>query len=170
MDGLGVLPAVLPGPFDFARLNRLLEAGGPADPLLRLAALIPGAGVDLAARLRMSAAERDRLVAWGGPLPAPGMDDDALRRLLADAPPGALPGRAWLAAEAGPDWAALRGRLAGLARPVFPLEGRDALALGVPPGPAVGELLRLVRGWWMEGGCRAGAAACRAELARRVAG
>jgi len=170
MGGLGVLPAVLPGPFNFACLNRLLEAGGPADPLLRLAALIPGAGLDLAARLRMSVAERDRLVAWAGPPPAPGMDDDALRRLLADAPPGALPGRAWLAAEAGPDWAALRGRLAGLARPVFPLEGRDALALGVPPGPAVGELLRLVRGWWMEGGCRAGAAACRAELARRVAG
>ncbi len=170
MEGLGVLPAVLPGPFDLARLDHLLDAGGPADPLLRLAGLAPGAGLDLAARLRMSVAERDRLVAWAGPPPAPGMDDDALRRLLADAPPGALPGRAWLAGDAGPDWAALRGRLAGLPRPVFPLEGRDALALGVPPGPAVGELLRGVRAWWMEGGCQAGAAACRAELARRVAG
>ena len=179
MDGLGVLSAVLPGPFDLARLDRLLDAGGPADPLLRLAALVPGAGLDLAARLRMSVAERDRLVAWAGPPPAPGMDDDALRRLLADAPPNAVPGRAWLAgarkpegfaADAGPDWASLRERLAVLARPVFPLEGRDALALGVPPGPGVGELLRAVRAWWMEGGCRAGAAACRAELARRVAG
>ena len=178
MDGLGVLPAVLPGPFDLARLDRLLDAGGPADPLLRLAALerssassdVPGAGLDLAARLRMSVAERDRLVAWAGPPPAPGMDDDALRRLLADAPPGALTGRAWLAGDAGPDWASLRERLLALPRPVFPLEGRDALALGVPPGPGVGELLRGVRAWWMEGGCRAGAAACRAELARRVAG
>ncbi len=170
MDGLGVLPAVLPGPFDLHRLDKLVRADGPADPLLRLAALVPGAGLDLAARLRMSAAERDRLVAWAGPSPAPGMDDDALRRLLADAPPGALPGRAWLAGDAGPDWAALRDRLAALPRPVFPLEGRDALALGVPPGPGVGELLRGVRAWWMEGGCRAGAAACRAELARRVAG
>ena len=189
MDGLGVLPAVLPGPFDLARLDQLMRADGPADPLLRLVALVPGAGLELAARLRMSAAERDRLVAWAGPAPAPGMDDDALRRLLADAPPGALPGRAWLAgsrkpdgcsgkrrsrfrdaAGAGPDWAALRGRLAALTRPVFPLEGRDALALGVPPGPAVGELLRGVRAWWRAGGGRAGAAACRAELARRVAG
>ena len=158
------------GPFDLARLDRLLDAGGPADPLLRLAALLPGAGLDLAARLRMSVAERDRLVAWTGPAPVPGMDDDALRRLLADAPPGALPGRAWLAGDASAEWVALRDRLAGLTRPVFPLEGRDALALGVPPGPAVGELLRLVRAWWMDGGCRAGAAACRAELARRVAG
>ena len=170
MDSLGVLPAVLPGPLDLARLDRLVRAGGPADPLLRLAALVPSAGLDLAARLRISMAERDRLLALAGPPPALDMDDDALRRLLADAPAGALPGRAWLAGDAGPDWEAVRVRLAALPRPVFPLEGRDALALGVPPGPAVGELLRQVRAWWMDGGCRANAAACRAELARRVAG
>lgn len=170
MAGLGVLPAVLPGPLDLARLERLIHAGGPADALLRLAALVPGAGLDLAARLRMSIAERDRLVALNGVPPKPNMDDDALRRLLADAPAGALAGRAWLAGDGGPESAALRARLATLSRPVFPLEGRDALALGVTPGPAVGELLRDVRAWWMDGGCRANAAACRAELARRVAG
>ncbi len=170
MAGLGVLVAVLPYALDLARLDRLVQADGPPDPLLRLAALVPGAGLDLAARLRMSVAERDRLLALAGPPPEPGMDDDALRRLLADAPPGALPGRAWLAGNAGPTWDALRGRLAALPRPVFPLEGRDALALGVPPGPAVGELLRVVRAWWLDGGCRANAAACRAELARRLAG
>jgi poly(A) polymerase len=170
MADLGILGAVLPGPLDLARLDRLVQAGGPADPLLRLAALMPGAGLDLAARLRMSVAERDRLVALAGPPPAPGMDDDALRRMLADAPPGALLDRAWLAGDAGAGWSAVRARLATLPRPVFPLEGRDALALGVPPGPAVGELLRDVRAWWMDGGCLANAAACRAELARRVAG
>ena len=170
MAGLGVLAAVLPYALDLARLDRLVHADGPPDPLLRLAALVPGAGLDLAARLRMSVAERDRLLALAGPPPEPGMDDDALRRLLADAPPGALPGRAWLAGNAGPTWDALRARLAALPRPVFPLEGRDALALGVPPGPAVGELLRAVRAWWLDGGCRANAAACRAELARRLAG
>jgi len=178
MADLGVLPAVLPGPFDLACLDRLLRAGAPSDPLLRLAGLerssasseVPGARVELAARLRMSVAERDRLTALAGPPPDPGMDDDALRRLLADAAPGALIGRGWLAGDAGPEWSALRTRLAALPRPVFSLEGRDALALGVPPGPAVGELLCAVRAWWMDGGCRAGAAACRAELARRVAG
>ncbi len=170
MAELGVLPAVLPGPLELTRLDRLVQADGPADPLLRLAALMPGAGFDLAARLRMSVSERDRLVALAGPPPDHSMDDDALRRLLADAPPGALAARTWLAGDAGPEWAALRARLATLPRPVFPLEGRDALALGVPPGPAVGELLREVRAWWMQGGCRAHAATCRAELARRVAG
>jgi hypothetical protein len=49
---------------------------------------------------------------------------------------------------------------------VFPLEGRDVVALGVPPGPRVGALLRQVRAWWLAGGCLADAAACRAELAR----
>ena len=170
MAGLGVLPAVLPGPLDLARLDRLIQAGGPADALLRLAALVPGAGLDLAARLRMSIAERDRLVALNGAPPEPSMDDDSLRRLLAEAPAGALAGRAWLAGDGGPDAAGLRARLSALSRPVFPLEGRDVLALGVPPGPAVGELLREVRAWWMDGGCRASAATCRAELARRVAG
>ena len=170
MADLGVLPAVLPGSLDLARLARMVQANGPTDPLVRLAALVPGAGLDLAARLRMSTAERDRLVALAGPPPVPGMDDDALRRLLADAPPGALSGRAWIAGDAGAEWDALRARLAALPRPVFPIVGRDALALGLPPGPAVGELLRDVRTWWMDGGCRANAAACRAELARRVAG
>jgi len=170
MAELGVLPAVLPGLLDPARLDRLVRAHAPADPLLRLAALTPGAGHDLATQLRMSVAERDRLVALAGPPPAPDMDDDALRRLLADAPAGALLGRAWLAGDAVPEWESIRARLAALPRPVFPLEGRDTLALGVPSGPAVGELLRRIREWWMDGGCRANAAACRAELARRVAG
>ena len=98
------------------------------------------------------------------------MDDDPLRRLLADAPPSALPGRTWLASDGSPEWRALQDRLARLPRPVFRLEGRDALALGVPPGPAVGALLRAVRDWWVAGGCVASRAACRAELARLVAG
>lgn len=169
MQELGVLQALLPGASPDGLL-RLVASGAPPDPLLRLEALHPGAGAVLAGRLRMSASERDRLLALSGPAPHPAMDDDTLRRLLADAPPGALPGRAWLAGDGSPKWAALQERLARLPRPVFRLEGRDALALGVPPGPAVGALLRAVREWWMAGGCVADRAACRAELARLVAG
>ena len=174
MAELGVLPALLPPPLDPGRLDRLVMAGAPPDPLLRLAALCPDAGAPLAEALRMATSERDRLLALRGTAPAPWMDDDALRRLLADAPPGAVPGRAWLAqadevSDAGGEgWATLHGRLAALPRPRFPLAGRDALALGVPPGPAVGELLAAVRAWWMVGGCVAHAAACRAELSARA--
>jgi poly(A) polymerase len=51
---------------------------------------------------------------------------------------------------------------------VFPLEGRDVLALGEPEGPRVGALLRAVRQWWIDAGCIADLAACRAELALRL--
>jgi hypothetical protein len=51
---------------------------------------------------------------------------------------------------------------------VFPLEGRDVLALGLSEGPRVGALLRAVRQWWLDGGCVADAAACRGALARLV--
>lgn len=171
MMELAVLPALVPPPLDPGRLDRLVAAGAPPEPLLRLTALCPAAGAPLAEALRMSTSERDRLLALHGPAPAPGMDDDALRRLLADAPPGAMPGRGWLAqADVGGDgWAAVHDQLAALPRPRFPLAGRDALALGVPAGPTVGALLAAVRDWWLAGGCVASAAACRAELAARAA-
>ena len=174
MEGLGVLAALLPPPLETGRLARLVAAGGPADPMLRLAAVCPGAGAALAESLRMATAERERLVSLHGLAPGPEWDDDALRRLLAEAPLGSVPGRAWLAQAAGDapegDWSGLHARLAALPRPRFPLAGRDAVALGMPPGPAVGAALAAVRDWWLAGGCRAGAAACRAELARVAAG
>lgn len=186
MAELGVSAAVLPEGADPARLAALVAAGAPADPLLRLAALLTGDPAALAERLRLSAAERDRLLALRpadaagaaegaseaapGAVPAPGWDDDAVRQALAETPADVLAGRTWLAGGWGPEWDALRARLAALPRPRFPLEGRDVVALGVPPGPRVGELLRAVRAWWRAGGCTASAAACRAELARLAAG
>jgi len=169
MADLGVLAAVLPEGADPERLSRLVEAGAPADSLLRLAALLAGDAAQAASRLRLSSAERDRLVALrSGPVPRPGDDDAALRRLLADEPAALLADRAWLEGGNAPGWAALRERLRLLPRPVFPLEGRDVLALGEPEGPRVGALLRAVRQWWLDGGCIADEQACRTELARRL--
>jgi poly(A) polymerase/tRNA nucleotidyltransferase (CCA-adding enzyme) len=170
MARLGVLTAILPeaGPLD--ALAALLAGGAPADPLLRLAALLdPAAGVP-AERLRLSGAEAATLHALRDrPAAAPAGDAAALRRLLADLPADILIGRSWLA-DPGPAGAPVRALLATLPRPSFPLEGRDVLALGLPPGPRVGALLRQVRDWWLDGGCLADATACRAELARLVAG
>jgi poly(A) polymerase/tRNA nucleotidyltransferase (CCA-adding enzyme) len=169
MAALGVLAAVIPEGADPARLIRVVAAGAPADPVLRLAALLTGDPEAFAARLRLSNVDRDRLVALrAAPLAGPDADDAALRRLLADTDPAVLLDRTWLDGGSGPDWTALRARLAAMPQPVFPLEGRDVLALGLPPGPQVGALLRGVREWWLEGGCRAEDAACRAELARRA--
>ena len=88
-----------------------------------------------------------------------------LRRLLAETDPGVMLDRTWLDGATGPDWAALRARLAAMPRPVFPLEGRDVLALGLPPGPQVGALLRAWCGtWWLA------AAAVGARCQRRAEG
>jgi poly(A) polymerase len=171
MAELGVLSAVLPEGDDPTRLAQLIEADAPVDPLLRLAALLTGDPAALATRLRLSVAERDCLIALrDGPVPSPDMDDAALRRLLADTEPALLIARSWLIGGAAREWAALRTRLAALPRPIFALEGRDVLALGVPEGPRVGALLREVRRWWLEGGCLASEAACRSELQRRMEG
>ena len=171
MAELGVLDAVLLEGFDASNLARLVEARAPCDALLRLAALFPGNVTALAARLRMSVAERDRLVALrSAPVPRPDDDDAALRRLLADEPASLLIERCWLAGGSAPGWQGLRQRLASIERPEFLLEGRDVLALGEPEGPRVGALLREVRQWWLDGGCIADRQECLAELARRRAG
>jgi poly(A) polymerase len=169
MDKLGVLAAIMPEGADPEALRRLVAAGAPADPLLRVAALLAGDPGVFAERLKLSGADRDRLLALRAtPLPPPDADDDDLRRLLADHARPMLIDRLWLDTGHDPGAAALRERLVSLATPVFPLEGRDVLALGVPPGPQVGALLRDVRGWWQAGGCTADAAACRAALRARV--
>ena len=158
MTQTGVLAAIIPEGADPAPVARL-----PPDPVLRVAALLTGDPAAFAARLKLSGAEADRLLALTGP--PPGDDDVALRRQLADTAADILIGRSLLANQPEP----VRDRLRAMPRPVFPLEGRDVVALGQPPGPRVGALLRQVRGWWLHGGCVADAAACRAELARVAA-
>lgn len=167
MRETGVLAAILPEAGDGTVLARIVAGGAPADAVLRLAALIAGDGTAPAARLKLSGAEADRLLALrAAEVPPDGADDDALRRALADTPAEVLAGAAWLAGRG----AALRARLVALPRPVFPLAGRDLAEAGVPAGPGMGALLRVLRGWWLTGGCRADAAACAAELARRLGG
>jgi poly(A) polymerase len=155
MARLGIWVAVLPEAQAASRL-----AGLPADPVLRLAATLTGDPLALAARLKMSNEDRERLVRLLG-TPSPQGTDADLRRLLADHLPADLIDRTWLDGAAD-----TRRRLSNMARPVFPLEGRDVLTVGVPPGPFVGKLLRDVRRWWLDGGCVADRAACMAELAR----
>jgi len=155
MDRLGVLRAVLPQA-RLASVNAL-----PADPLLRLVALLPHGVPDL----KLSGDEAERLLALQGPPPPGDADDAALRRLLADTAPDILVGRAWLAGAG----AALRARIQAMPVPVFPLHGRDLAACGIAAGPAMGKLLRDLRARWLDGGCVADRAALLAQLAERAA-
>jgi poly(A) polymerase len=157
MARLGIWTAVLPEAQAVSRLTGL-----PADPVLRLAAMLTGDPFALAVRLKMSNEDRERLMRLLA-TPSPEGTDADLRRLLADHLPVDLIDRTWLDGAAD-----TRRRLRTMTRPVFPLEGRDVLSVGIPAGPQVGALLRDVRRWWLDGGCVADRAACIAELARKA--
>jgi poly(A) polymerase len=87
---------------------------------------------------------------------------------LATPPDAHLP--LWLAdARDGHDRSVERARL--LDRPpTFPLQGKDALAMDVAPGPVVGALLGEVERWWLESGTRATREECLGRLRELVAG
>jgi poly(A) polymerase len=166
MREIGLLEAVLPESDEFYGLARLVERGAPADPLLRLAALIgPGAVPGLAQRLKLSGEERATLsvlTTVSDKFPDP-------RAWLADRPRARAIGELWIAeARDGVDRAGLRAAVAAMEQPVFPLQGRDLLALGLPAGPQVGRLLAVLREWWLAGGAIADREACLAELRKRL--
>jgi hypothetical protein len=156
METTGVLPLVFPEGTNIPALNRLVEHGAPAEPILRVAALFRGDVEALAARLRLSAAELDWLRSVKKPNPlAPASKDDDLRRALANQAPKILIAQTWLSQNAEPGWNDLRNRIAALPVPVFPLQGRDIKTLGIPAGPRIGKLLDAVRTWWLATGCTA---------------
>jgi poly(A) polymerase len=193
MGDTGVLAHFLPEATRTDRLRALVAIEGsaprdlvpPTDPLRRLAALLDGSeasALAVATRLRLSNAERDRLIGLAGdPEPSPALDAPARRRLIYRlglaryrdraliAWAGIVAGgvamdprvtEAWIdVLRSGTEWAA----------PRFPLKGRDAVKLGVPPGPAVGRLMAALEDWWIAGDFQANREACLAELRERAA-
>ncbi|MDE0058519.1 MAG: CCA tRNA nucleotidyltransferase [Defluviicoccus sp.] len=185
MGGAGALAPIVPGATAFARLDGVvgIEAalGLGASAIRRLAAVLEAKDAEtgrLARRLRMSRAEAARLkkaVAASGALigdPDPAASGCRLYRWGEEAFADAL-AIAWAGRRAGGgDEAAFESAARALAawrRPVFPLGGRDAIALGAPPGPAVGSVLREVEAWWIAEGFAPGRDACLARLAAAAA-
>lgn len=161
----GVLEIILPGAAPEG-LASLLARGAPPDPLLRLAALTRE---DLAQRLRLSHAEERLLALWRTPFGLhPAADAASLRQALADTPREVLVGQSWLYGGADAGWAELRARLRTQDAPVFPLLGRDLVALGLPSGPEMGKILGSVRRWWWETGCWADKVDCLARVEAEV--
>lgn len=176
MAGLGVAEAVLGEPGDADRLESLSKIEPRPDPLLRLAALVTRAdsAAALAQRLRLSNAERDRLLAAVRPIEglAPEVTESHLVRTIYRHGRVCVVDRLLIAAAGEPEerrWPALAETARGVGVPAFPLQGRDIVGLGVPPGPKVGRLLAAVERWWLDGGLAAGREACLAEARRLVA-
>ncbi|MGZ9724388.1 CCA tRNA nucleotidyltransferase [Rhizobium miluonense] len=175
MRQVGVLTEVLPETekWGIDAIPALIAAeqalGWAADPLLRLAAIVPPDAArlgKLAERLRLSKAEAAYLQAWAN---APGIKDEiseaAFDRLLYRYDPSGIAVRLKLAlavargkAEGDFEEMARTARLGKLLeraskwkRPTFPLSGSDALAAGISAGPRVGELLGKLEQEWLEG-------------------
>jgi poly(A) polymerase len=181
MQDYGLLPSVLgaaPRPTLLARLAAIEAAlGVTPDAMLRLAALaveIPEDAERLRDRLRLSNGQAGKLLraSWCGrdadlSPPSPEAPAKVYLYLLG---PAAYRERvliAWARAGDPPDSVAWRQRLALPQRwpaPRFPLKGADVLALGVPAGPRVGEILRALEDWWIAGDFAADESALRAQL------
>jgi poly(A) polymerase len=167
-----VLQRALPESWGIDAVHRLVAAekaeGWEPDALLRLEAILPPhrARMDaLAERLRLSRSEAVRLLAWANaPEPDPDMPESDLARALYRVGEGGETGVAdrlkhalARALDNGHDQAAdafrrLLGQARAWRRPVFPVSGRDLVARGIEPGPAVGERLRELEERWADSG------------------
>jgi len=147
MAELGVLPVILPEA-DATALPRLVaaeaDAGAAPDPLRRLAALLPAdpaVAEQVGARLRLSTAQRKRLVSAAARTDGPGDARSLAYRL----------GR-----EEAIDRLLLTGGsiapLAGWDIPRLPLKGGDVVARGVGAGPEVARILRAIEVRWVAEG------------------
>ncbi|HEX9646749.1 MAG TPA: CCA tRNA nucleotidyltransferase [Alphaproteobacteria bacterium] len=182
MADAGVMPHLLPNAragwqARLAALVGLEDAPANGDAVRRLAAIVAAPTEALAARLRLSRADGERLAALAGAaeLPAPAMDARAVRAMLYRLGPELfrdLALLAWSEAGGGEDdgFARLLAAAADWPSPELPVRGRDVLARGIPKGTAVGALLAEVERWWVAGDFRAGRAEALAYLDQLIAG
>lgn len=181
MQDAGILPIVFGGVAYPAQFGRMVRASTAANakvtPATRLAALgcrVEEDALRLTERLRLSNVERDRMLATlaavsaFSPFPDARSERRALYRLGEEAfRDGVFQAFAWSAAPDGQAWKQLYHLPDRWPAPVFPLGGRDIVA--VPPGPAIGALLRAVEAWWIEQDFAPDEAALRARLQQMIA-
>lgn len=149
------------------------DLGWTADPLLRLAAIVPpdaGRTEALAERLKLSNAERERLSAWAAsPVMRPDMSERSFAQTLYAGDRQGLVDRLRLAlsaarqraeqddkalVEAG-GYARLLKITDGWERPVFPVKGTDLIKLGMASGTKLGETLKALEAEWIGSGFQA---------------
>lgn len=179
-----VLPHLLPEAGDrHALLARLIEVEAEmatgADPVRRLAIVLDtddDGAKSLAARLRLSKVETRRLRDLIRPASRPSIhitegENRALLYSLGEDLFVDLVFTAWAAAEdtADASWKDLVMLPKRRPIPDFPVGGDDVVALGVPSGRQVGDLLAQVERWWIDHDFEPDRDACLAQL-KRAAG
>jgi len=184
MQESGILPVVLGGIAYLRPFERAVHAGIAANAkpsvATRLAALSARVAEDVArvsARLRLSNAERDRMLATlvAARRFAPFPDDRTSRRVLYELGAeayrdGVLQAFAWTPEPPDADaWQNLYHLPDRWQPPVFPLGGRDVIDAGAARGPAVGQALRAVETWWMDEDFAPDEAVLRRRLQQMIA-
>lgn len=181
MAETGVLGAVLPEavPPQLQDIHCLVLAGAPREAVLWLTVLLPPATMDkaggIARRLKMSGDEREDFVhlhTLQGSSPfIPARTEPMLRQWYAtrESQRMALL-EAWLAeARYKVDRSSLRRWIEQTLFPQLPVMGRDIVAIGIKPGPHVGQLLKALNTWWKAGGGIASREACLEKLRQLAA-
>lgn len=166
MAASGVLSAVLPEARNIERLVAMADIDArhffEPDAILRLGALLADDGDEaarLAARLRLSNAQRDRLSAM---LSARErvfcyMSVREIRRTAYRMTPEAMHDAARLRWAEDPkrihnavQWRALLPMIETWQKPKLPLTGDQVRLAGVPDGPQIGRVMREVEEWWID--------------------
>lgn len=153
MDEAGVLGRVLLEPADLTLFEAMVKLSG--DAVLRLSALLPADPArvaEIARALRLSNAQRDRLVeAVGGEATTRLTDAQARAVIYRDGRP-ALEDRvmrAWAAGGEADDVRRLLALAQDWSRPALPVGGRDLARLGLKPGPETGRVLKAFEAGWI---------------------
>lgn len=151
MDEAGVLKAIVPqsstATFD-------VMADVTPDAVLRLSSLLPSdanAVSEIAKGLRLSNAQRDRLIAAVSPFDA-SMDDHSARIMIWQDGAEAFADRTYRAQSAGADpirMQALRQMAAVWKAPALPVGGRDLANMGLKAGPQTGLILKAFTASWL---------------------
>ncbi|MGE3333940.1 MAG: CCA tRNA nucleotidyltransferase [Rhodospirillaceae bacterium] len=163
MQGCGVLAVILPEIADLSRLAALARVesavAAPSDWRRRLAACLGENDADvIAQRLKLSTADRLRIahLTAAEPLLDTATIPAQLRAALYRHGPELIYDRlllAWaLARTRGANdegWMDQLDHVAAWQPQSLPVSGADILALGIPQGPRVGQILSAVEAWWM---------------------
>ncbi len=163
MAASGILCEILSSELNIARLERLaaIDVNNffAADPILRLAALLPDDAVNAVAdRWKLSNADRDRLADLTGAKEkiVSYLSIREVRKLLYRLGTQRFKDRVFLKWAEDPkdsnfiQWRALLAMADAWERPKFPLDGGNVMAAGVPRGPQIGRILSEVEDWWIE--------------------
>lgn len=162
-----ILETLLPEASNVEGLERLIALEQreviQADPMLRLMALSTREPLPMALltkRLKMSKAEKTRLISWATDSTSldPNGDDRAKRIAVYNAGAQVMIDRARLRAAGADDpiksarWMSLADLAMGWTPPEFPLKGKDLIKAGVEPGEVMGKKLEALKALWVRSG------------------